>query len=78
LNWTTSDRGFERRLTPASREPSTLPSPATTLPTPAPATALQAERLHALVDGLAAHTALRPELMCWTASSRCCAFTSTA
>jgi hypothetical protein len=28
-----------------------------------PATALQAERLHALIDGLAVHTALRPELM---------------
>jgi AcrR family transcriptional regulator len=27
------------------------------------ATVLQAERLHALVDGLAVHTALRPELM---------------
>jgi BetI-type transcriptional repressor, C-terminal len=27
------------------------------------ATALQAERLHALTDGLAVHTALRPELM---------------
>ena len=29
----------------------------------APATALQVERLHALVDGLAVHTALRPDLM---------------
>jgi AcrR family transcriptional regulator len=28
-----------------------------------PATALQVERLHALVDGLAVHTALRPDLM---------------
>ena len=28
-----------------------------------PATALQAERLHALTDGLAVHTALRPDLM---------------
>jgi BetI-type transcriptional repressor, C-terminal len=27
------------------------------------ATALQVERLHALTDGLAVHTALRPELM---------------
>src|SRR5918994_2613481 len=27
------------------------------------ATALQAERLHALIDGLAVHTALRPDLM---------------
>jgi hypothetical protein len=27
------------------------------------ATALQAERLHALTDGLAVHTALRPDLM---------------
>ena len=29
----------------------------------APTTALQVERLHALVDGLAVHTALRPDLM---------------
>lgn len=28
-----------------------------------PVTALQAERLHALIDGLAVHTALRPDLM---------------
>jgi AcrR family transcriptional regulator len=28
-----------------------------------PATALQAERLHALIDGLAVHTAVRPDLM---------------
>jgi BetI-type transcriptional repressor, C-terminal len=28
-----------------------------------PQTALQVERLHALTDGLAVHTALRPELM---------------
>jgi hypothetical protein len=28
-----------------------------------PATALQVERLHALLDGLAVHTALRPDLM---------------
>jgi AcrR family transcriptional regulator len=28
-----------------------------------PATALQAERLHALLDGLAVHTAVRPDLM---------------
>jgi hypothetical protein len=30
---------------------------------PGTATALQAERLHALTDGLAVHTALRPDLM---------------
>jgi AcrR family transcriptional regulator len=30
---------------------------------PGAATALQAERLHALTDGLAVHTALRPDLM---------------
>jgi AcrR family transcriptional regulator len=32
-------------------------------PHASPATALQAERLHALIDGLAVHTAVRPDLM---------------
>jgi BetI-type transcriptional repressor, C-terminal len=36
--------------------------PSTAPPTPVRA-ALQAERLHALIDGLAVHTALRPDLM---------------